>query len=503
MNSLDCFHWSVFTICPRCFHPNNASPEIYDSPEKSVLTVCSFCLHMEMLPASEESSRVPKDGLLASMAFWTKSMPARGGLLQYLQDDAAFSPPDSLVPPHGELDIRLHTMEKWRTTWEERKRLPIKPFFYTTLQLATSLVMPLDRLNTVPEDLGVYCGRTMSSFLYFMVNGSWPGLSKQGDNLPPSPVGREKCLRRDRNSCVLTGWLDPDVCHIMPSNESDMNLELFQLSLPLLGALLGPQVASQVYGLATTMHGATDRAWNMLSLRSGLVKWWKQGLFGIKCIGHDRLPDDLLMAELGDVVKEVSQHPDGEEFPSVRRASGRELESGLVVEVEMEKRLVGKFKLAIDIRWACSLILAFSGLSRAWEQEDCFGNLCADGENTRVYGAGEQTKGSAEEETEEEDSEGESEEADSGAQGSGEEDSEEEDSEKEGTEEEEESEGEEGPEEERSEQPEEQETDESEEDEGEDEDETRVTSPPGKDWKEDDDSDGEDYCMPFSMLKRW
>jgi hypothetical protein len=126
---------------------------------------------MEMLPASEESSRVPKDGLLASMAFWTKSMPARGGLLQYLQDDAAFSPPDSLVPPHGELDIRLQTMEKWRTMWEERKRLPIKPFFYTTLQLATSLVMPLDRLNTVPEDLGVYCGRTMSSFLHF---SKWP-----------------------------------------------------------------------------------------------------------------------------------------------------------------------------------------------------------------------------------------------------------------------------------------------------------------------------------------
>lgn len=314
----------------------------------------------------------------------------------------------------------------------------------------------------------------------------------------------------------------------MPSNESDMNLELFQLSLPLLGALLGPQVASQVYGLATTMHGATDRAWNMLSLRPGLVKWWKQGLFGIKCIGvkpsrtstckvqlqfhwmpqHDRLPDDLLMAELGDVVKEVSQHPDGEEVPSVRRASGRELESGLVVEVEMEKRLVGKFKLAIDIRWACSLILAFSGLSRAWEQEDCFGNSRADGENTRVCGAGEQTEESGEEETEEEeteeeDSEEESEEADSGEADSGEEDSAEEDSEKEGSEEEEESEGEEESEEERSDQSEEQETDESEEDEDEDEDETSVTSPPEKDWKEDDESDGEDYCMPFSMLKRW
>lgn len=168
MDNLARFHLSVFTMCPNCLHPNSISPEIYDYPEQSVLTACGFCLHMEMLPAPEKSSGVPKlNGLVASMAFWTESVPARGGLLQYLQDDAGFSPPGSLVPPQGELEMRLQTMEKWRTMWEECEHLPTKPFFYTTLQLATSLVMPLDRLNTIPEDLGVYCGRTMSSFLHF------------------------------------------------------------------------------------------------------------------------------------------------------------------------------------------------------------------------------------------------------------------------------------------------------------------------------------------------
>ncbi|KAH0493478.1 hypothetical protein TgHK011_000146 [Trichoderma gracile] len=502
MENFDCFHLSVFTICPHCLHPNSVSPEIYGYPEQSVLTVCGFCHHIEMLPASEQFSGAPKDNLLASMAFWTKSMPARGGLLQYLRDDAAFSPPDSFIPAQGELEIRLQTMEKWRRMWEERGHLPVKPFFYTTLQLATSLVMPLDRLNAVPEDLGVYCGRTMSSFLHFMVNGSWPGLSQQRDNLPPSPVGREKCLRRDQNSCVLTGWLDPDVCHIMPSNESDMNLELFQLSLPLLGALLGPDVASQVFGFATAMHGATDKAWNMLSLRPGLIKWWKQGLFGLKCVGirpshtgtcrvqlqfhwmpqHDRDPDSLLMAELGDVVKDISQHPEGEEIPSVRRASGRELESGLIVEVEMVKPLVEAFKLAIDIRWACSLIQAFSGVSRTWEQEDCLVDLGAEVENTRACDVGEQTEESGEEETEEEEMEEEGLERESEEAEQEEEDSVGEESE------EEESEGEDFEEEES----------EEEEDEGE----IGAISPAVKDWQEDDDSDGEDYCMPFSMFKR-
>ncbi|KAL7812138.1 hypothetical protein V8C44DRAFT_364848 [Trichoderma aethiopicum] len=519
MDNLACSHLSVFTICPFCLHPNSVSPEIYARPEQSVLTVCGFCLHMEMLPASEASPGVPKNALLASMAFWTKSVPARGGLMQHLQDDAAFSPPGSLVPAQGELEIRLRTMKNWRKMWEKRKHLPKKPFFYTSLQLATSLVMPFDRLMAVPEDLSVYCGRTMSSFLHFMVNGSWPGLSKRGDNLPPCPAGREECLRRDRNSCVLTGWLDPDVCHIMPSNESDMNLELYQMSLPLLGALLGHKVAGKVYHFVTAMYGTTDQAWNMLSLRPGLIKWWRQGLFGIKCIGvkpspagtcrvqlqfhwmpqHGRKPDSLVTAELEDVVKEVSQNPRGEEIPSVRRASGRELESGLIVEVEMEKPLVPAFKLAIDIRWACSLVLAFSGMAGTWEKGDGCDDLGDEGGDTQEDDEGYQTDESEEEsegeETEEteggdcdgeEAEEGDSEEEESKEAESERADSEEEDSEEE-EEEEEDSEGQES----------------EEEFEGYESKEEMSATPSGvRDCKEDDSSDEEGYCMPFSMFKR-
>lgn len=292
------------------------------------------------------------------------------------------------------------------------------------------------------------------------------------------------------------------------------------MSLPLLGALLGHKVAGKVYHFVTAMYGTTDQAWNMLSLRPGLIRWWRQGLFGIKCIGvkpshagicrvqlqfhwmpqHGRKPDSLVTAELEDVVKEISQYPRGEEIPSVRRASGRELESGLIVEVEMEKPLVPAFKLAIEIRWACSLVLAFSGIAGTWEQGDGCDDLGDEGGDTQEDDEGYQTDESEDEENEGEETE-ESEGEDCDGEEAEEGDSEEEES-KEADFERADSEEEDSEEEESEEEDFEGQESEEEFEKYESKEEMSATALGVRDCKEDDSSDEEGYCMPFSTFKR-
>ncbi|KAL7931257.1 hypothetical protein V8C35DRAFT_282885 [Trichoderma chlorosporum] len=365
-----------------------------------------------------DPSQSEEDVIRALRSFLARPSTTQRAIAQlskYLKDDPSFSPSSPIIPTE-ELDFRLEMIEGLRKDYEALH--PQKgPFNFTTVQFSTFLVMPMDRLDVLRRDPGsVFLYFEPDAYLFFMVNGRMRDKKPKGggqkgsdaashqlstttvdsnESIIRNALEHRKCLTRDRNACVFTKASLPEACHILPFAINDH----IETTIFFSSALLGLTVAEKAKELLTTAPGSSDKSWNMISLHSTLHTWWRNCLFGVKCLGiiphseeyskvrlqfhwmphHTRKPDDLVAQPYEDVIREMLQSSVNAQgdlglVTGMRRDSGRELETGQTFEICVEKDDAWKMKAALDIRWAVTRLAAISGAARAWELEDGLDN---------------------------------------------------------------------------------------------------------------------------------
>ncbi len=102
--------------------------------------------------------------------------------------------------------------------------------------------------------------------------------------LPPSKalvLKSLQCRERDRNMCILTGTSHPEVCHIFPFAAGSQSDKLYQLDRRV--HILADWTTRP--SLILTGLGASDKAWNMLSLNAQMHHGWSKGLWAFKSLG--------------------------------------------------------------------------------------------------------------------------------------------------------------------------------------------------------------------------
>ncbi|KAM0264450.1 hypothetical protein ACHAQJ_000641 [Trichoderma viride] len=208
---------------------------------------------------------------------------------------------------------------------------------------------------------------------------------------------RDKCLARDKRACVFTKSAHPEACHIVPfaMNSSQKKIMAFKSWSTLSVGLLGVQNANLLDALIARAPGSSDKSWNMLCLHPLLHSFWSRCRFAIKCLGitpsddqhsiiqlqfhwmprNNRLPGDLVKPPYKDAIQGMLQNlaieqEDGPGFSIFKDYSGRELETGQIFEILLEKEDAEKMKIVLDVQWAAVRILAISGAAGVWKLED-------------------------------------------------------------------------------------------------------------------------------------
>ncbi|KAF9764667.1 hypothetical protein IL306_002764 [Fusarium sp. DS 682] len=209
-----------------------------------------------------------------------------------------------------------------------------------------------------------------------------------------------KCLARDGNVCVVTGAADPKACHIAPFTWNDTRGRInrtFKMCTAR-AYILGCAFADRTGYLDDRNEpGASDKAWNMLSLHPQLYTWWSKGYFAFKCLQVQPrgcsesnvvleflwMPQtkrwfgqhiDIFNTGRGNDLKEWIEgidrfHASGDPPPmtgdGVRLQAttneGAPLRSGKLIHIRMQKEDAFHFKDMIDMQWGCILITALSG----------------------------------------------------------------------------------------------------------------------------------------------
>lgn len=197
--------------------------------------------------------------------------------------------------------------------------------------------------------------------------------------------------------CVLTHTIHPEVCHIVPFafNSSTTNVSLytsrFESCLPM---FFPPSEVFSYCSLIEASLGASDKAWNMLSLNPYLHAWWAKPHWGIECVGivprgekhavvmlfhwmpHkkgdprrtirvepgtndcQRMVDALVEGSYGE-----GRGPDQEGYANaIQHSSFRPIVTGQEFEIALDTlEEANNMRKMINIQWACVRVAAMSG----------------------------------------------------------------------------------------------------------------------------------------------
>ncbi|PHH81088.1 hypothetical protein CDD80_3370 [Ophiocordyceps camponoti-rufipedis] len=209
--------------------------------------------------------------------------------------------------------------------------------------------------------------------------------NEQEKSKPRSRAESKKSKDRDQQNCVITGHADPEACHIIPftwintKEKQERNGYLLEPASAILLPEDDVRIATRlVYGTV----GATDKAWNMISLNPTLHQSWGRYAFGLKWIGQEDLGNGFSKATI-----QFHWLPAPEKLNSTSRINVQELRSdwldkvksrqanvachhlssnqpvlsGDTFALELPTAHVGNFEIVIKVQWALVKIGAMAG----------------------------------------------------------------------------------------------------------------------------------------------
>lgn len=221
-------------------------------------------------------------------------------------------------------------------------------------------------------------------------------LDKYG-NIGRSDQEKSNCLRRDNNHCIITHLQCPHVCHIVPFawNKNITNLRTCNT---LCSSLRIFDVEDSTTNLLGSSLGATDKAWNMLSLTPALHDFWSRAFFGLKRLGFNpSMKNGRTMAtvkiqfvwlprmayktflnkvELQDqdpfnessLISKLRNHTVPSDLYMVNTQSKVSIQTGQTFEVCLELSDALNLIRMLDIQWALIRLAAMSGAADAFDQ---------------------------------------------------------------------------------------------------------------------------------------
>ncbi|VUC33343.1 unnamed protein product [Clonostachys rosea] len=110
-----------------------------------------------------------------------------------------------------------------------------------------------------------------------------------------SKTQRKKAQIRDNNRCLITGAIDPDVCHIVPFIFND-TIEHRKDTLAILSGILPYMMPADDIANITMLLwprgqlAASDKLFNLLCLAPHAHRYWSRGYFALKWVGAE-LPE--------------------------------------------------------------------------------------------------------------------------------------------------------------------------------------------------------------------
>ncbi|CAK7199632.1 hypothetical protein SEUCBS139899_002315 [Sporothrix eucalyptigena] len=142
-----------------------------------------------------------------------------------------------------------------------------------------------DRLSNVGNPLQWSTFHSLSSEAeeltrIFLIQGNQP--SNKTNSVCRDKMQSELCSERDGRRCVLTGTLNPDVCHIFPfsANSSEEKSTRLRNISAVFYSIVGERSS-----LVLERPSSSDECWNMICLNKQLHSWWARGHFAFKCLG--------------------------------------------------------------------------------------------------------------------------------------------------------------------------------------------------------------------------
>ncbi|KPM45092.1 hypothetical protein AK830_g1452 [Neonectria ditissima] len=361
---------------------------------------------------------------------------------EFIDSRPDFQAPVDLVPM-DEYETRLMLIE---TIVNMQKAVRHdKDWQISVLQFTVLLCMPLAALET-PKDhtcLREYLDRFGMLFNHFFqkdtsvaaTSGKRPSesLSRQTASQRPAPLSvenlrklegeigcdekeRDKCCSQDREQCIITATGDAHVCHIIPfawnrNLENIAKTDYIMTSITSgMGLWINTVDISAFVSLSAEL-GASDKAWNMLTLAPSLQTWWRSGFFGLKFMGKtpsesdpsqtevqlqfrwmprsresnatrkiniqdQRDPEKCLLADLthyyGEGERSSCAQPCGMcDETALRTAynarNHHRVASGAIFKVMRDTATVKYFQVMIEIQWAIICAAAMSGAAQSPE----------------------------------------------------------------------------------------------------------------------------------------
>ncbi|KAL6886282.1 hypothetical protein HDV57DRAFT_515436 [Trichoderma longibrachiatum] len=306
-------------------------------------------------------------------------------LMDFLAEDPAYWPPSDLIPRaflSDKITFIQNILGDLSEEFGEQE--------FNTLQFVYFCMMETHRVHLISTE-------DWEQNEYFMdMTAELPrSLFRYVDVADPSrlaqnPVEQDIALARDGNVCILTGAADPKACRILPfaTTANQYNAQSSWAFWYTMNDFLDEESRAGFNSLLLTA-GASDKAWNMLSMTLAMGALWKKGHFAFRCVRITPVDGDRAVIRLqfhwmprNDVdpkavatlteenILRLLQDTSGLDGPGgadARRTTGRRVENGHTFGLRMTMAEAVRMKVAVDIQWAAIRLAAISGLARSWD----------------------------------------------------------------------------------------------------------------------------------------
>ncbi|EWG53747.1 hypothetical protein FVEG_17169 [Fusarium verticillioides 7600] len=213
---------------------------------------------------------------------------------------------------------------------------------------------------------------------------------------------QKRCLNRDGNACVLTGSTKPSAYHVAPFswNNTQENIKNTRKIGGRLGLIAGfGFVPRTSYLCDPESPGASDKAWNMISMDPQLYVWWCRGYSALRYLNMDPIGQHEMnitsefrwmpqmkryfgqetdvyntgtgynLQDLIDALHRFHDHGDPAPVADYKTRlrtptnKGATLRSGKLIYTGMKREDTYRFRDMIDMQWGCILITALSSVT--------------------------------------------------------------------------------------------------------------------------------------------
>ncbi|KAF5679353.1 hypothetical protein FDENT_8745 [Fusarium denticulatum] len=211
---------------------------------------------------------------------------------------------------------------------------------------------------------------------------------------------QKRCLNRDGNACVLTGSTKPSAYHIAPFswNNTQANIKKTRKIGGARSLIAGFGFMSRTsYLCDPESPGASDEAWNMISMDPQLYSLWCRGYFALRYLNMDPIGQHEMNITLEFRWMPQMKEYFGQEIDTYNTGSGYNIQdlidelygfhdygdpapiadyetklgtptnnrptlwSGKRIYIRMQMEDAYRFKDMIDMQWSCIIITALSG----------------------------------------------------------------------------------------------------------------------------------------------